>query len=216
MPGVGELIVIPALTTSGHCDILFWEGLPGGPLDVFESVTDPAEHLRLTLDLMRRFTPWEHERASAVELTDAKATLVGSFTPTVRVPVGELPAGGLVLGAADVVVANDPLTGQGSNNAAKCAARYLASITEQGDRPFDRRWMQAAFDRFWSEAGPSTRWTNTMLAPPAEHVQALLAAAESMPQVADLIANGFDDPADLAECFYDPRAAADYLATCAP
>ena len=46
VPGAGELFVIPALTTSGPCDILFWEGVPGGPFDVFQGVKDPAEHLR--------------------------------------------------------------------------------------------------------------------------------------------------------------------------
>nr|WSX76861.1 FAD-binding oxidoreductase [Streptomyces sp. NBC_00899] len=212
VPGVGELIVIPALTTSGACDILFWEGVPGGPVDVFGTVTDPAEHLRLTLDLMRRFTPWEYERASAVELTDGNATLVGGFTPTVREPVAELPGGGVVLGVADVVVANDPLTGQGSNNAARCAASYAASIVEHGEEPFDRWWMQEAFDRFWSQAGPSTRWTNAMLGEQPEHVLTLLAAAEKHPRIADRIANGFDEPADFAEWFYDAGAAADYLA----
>ena len=33
-----------------------------------------------------------------------------------------------MLGLADVVVLNDPITGQGSNNASKCAASYLATI----------------------------------------------------------------------------------------
>ncbi|SHK77982.1 styrene monooxygenase/indole monooxygenase family protein [Actinacidiphila paucisporea] len=217
VPGVGELIVIPALTTSGPCDILFWEGVPGGPVDAFGSVKDPADHLRLTLDLMRRFTPWEYERASAVELTDPHATLVGGFTPTVREPVAELPGGGLVLGVADVIVANDPLTGQGSNNAAKCAAAYLASIAERGELPFDRSWMEAAFARFWSQAGPSTRWTNAMLAAPQpDHVHALLTAAVTRPPVADRIANGFDTPADFDPWFYEPEAAADYLSATAP
>ncbi|MBM9439749.1 styrene monooxygenase/indole monooxygenase family protein [Actinacidiphila bryophytorum] len=215
VPGVGELIVIPALTTSGPCDILFWEGVPGGPADAFEAVAGPAEHLALTLDLMRRFTPWEYERASAVELTDANATLTGGFTPTVREPVAELPGGGLVLGVADVVVANDPLTGQGSNNAAKCAAAYLDSITERGELPFDRAWMHSAFDRFWTQAGPSTRWTNAMLGGPQDHVRRLLAAAQTQPRIADRIANGFDRPADFAEWFYDAGAAADYLAATA-
>lgn len=33
LPGLGELFVIPALTHTGPCDILFWEAIPGGPLD---------------------------------------------------------------------------------------------------------------------------------------------------------------------------------------
>lgn len=41
VPGVGELFVMPTYTTSGRADILFWEGIPGGPLDVFQGVKDP-------------------------------------------------------------------------------------------------------------------------------------------------------------------------------
>lgn len=211
VPGVGELMVLPALTTSGPCDILFWEGVPGGPLDVFQGVKLPAEQLRLTLELMRRFTPWEYERAAGVELTDGGGTLAGRFAPTVREAVGQLPSGGLVLGVADAVVANDPLTSQGANNAAKCAASYLADIVAHGDRPFDRAWMQGAFDRFWAVAGPATKWTNTMLAPPPEHLLGLIGAADRLPQVADRFAAGFDNPADFEGWFYDPESAAAYL-----
>ncbi|NDU72974.1 hypothetical protein GWI34_10060 [Actinomadura sp. DSM 109109] len=37
----------------------------------------------------------------------------------------------------DVLVANDPVTGQGSSNAARCAAIYCYQIIRHGDRPFD-------------------------------------------------------------------------------
>ncbi|MFJ3901112.1 styrene monooxygenase/indole monooxygenase family protein [Streptomyces sp. NPDC090025] len=211
VPGVGELFVMPTLTTSGRADILFWEGVPGGPLDVFQGVKDPADHLALTLGLMERFTPWEYARATKVELTDAGGTLAGRYAPTVRNPIGRLPGGGLVLGVADVVVANDPITGQGSNSAAKCAAAYLASIVEQGDRPFDESWMQATFDRYWATAQPVTKWSNAMLAPPPEHVLNLLGAAGQLPPVADRFANGFDDPADFENFFYEPEKTAAYL-----
>ncbi|MFI5616303.1 styrene monooxygenase/indole monooxygenase family protein [Streptomyces sp. NPDC051567] len=213
VPGVGELFIMPTLTLSGRADILFWEGLPGGPADVFTGVKDPAEHLELTLGLMKTFTPWEYARAEGAELTDAGATLAGRYAPVVRNPVGRLPGGGLVLGVADVVVANDPVTGQGSNSAAKCAASYLASIMERGDEPFDEAWMRAAFDRFWSATGkPVTRWTNTMLGAPPAHVRELLGAAGQLQPVADRFANGFDDPADFEGYFYDPKDAAEYLA----
>ncbi|NMO57498.1 FAD-binding oxidoreductase [Actinoplanes sp. TBRC 11911] len=212
IPGAGELFVMPCLTASGPCDILFWEGVPGGPLDVFGDVRDPAEHLERTLELMRAFTPWEHERAAnGVELTDKRAVLSGRMIPVVRHPVAELPSGRLVLGVADVVVANDPITGQGSNSAAKCAAVYLAAILEHGDKPFDRAFMEAAFDRYWQVAEPVTTWTNAMLAPPPEHVLQLIGAAGSAQPVADRFANAFDDPADLDEWFFDPDAAQAYL-----
>lgn len=63
-------------------------------------------------------------------------------------------------------MANDPITGQGSNSASKCAAAYLASIVEHGDKPFDEEWMQATFDRYWATAQHVTKWTNAMLGAP--------------------------------------------------
>ncbi|QDQ13654.1 styrene monooxygenase/indole monooxygenase family protein [Streptomyces spectabilis] len=212
VPGVGELFVMPTLTTSGRADILFWEGVPGGPLDVFQGVKDPDEHLSLTLGLLEKFLPWEYARATKAELTDAGGTLAGRYAPTVRKPVGRLPGGGLVLGVADVVVANDPITGQGSNSASKCAAAYLAAIVEHGDRPFDEAWMRATFERYWQTARHVTKWTNAMLAPPPEHVLTLLGAAGDLQPVADRFAGGFNDPADFEAYFYDPARAEAYLA----
>ncbi|GHJ53660.1 alanine-phosphoribitol ligase [Nonomuraea sp. TT08I-71] len=216
VPGLGELFVIPALTHSGPCEILFWEAVPGGPLDLWTERRDPAEHLKLTLDLARRYTPWIYERCADVELTDGRATLSGRYTPTVRRPVAELPSGGLVLGMADVVVANDPITGQGSNTAAKCAAAYLGSILEHGDRPFDRDWMTRTFERFWTATGEAvTGWTNAMLQPLPPHVQQLLGAAAGNPVVARRFANGFSDPNDFRDWFLTPDAAERYLASVA-
>ncbi|MBC7173428.1 MAG: FAD-binding oxidoreductase, partial [Polyangiaceae bacterium] len=216
VPGGGELFVIPCLTLSGPCHTLFWEAIPGGPLDVFGGITDPDEHFERTLELMKRFTPWEYERAKHAELTDANATLSGRFAPTVRRPIAVLPSGTLVLGVADVVVVNDPITGQGSNNAAKCAALYLDSIVSHGDRPFDRDFMQGAFERFWESVAPVTKWTNAMLAPPPEHVLGLIAAGARSPEVANRFANAFDDPSDFEEWFFDPERAAAYLSRVAP
>ncbi len=214
VPGVGELWVIPTLTTSGRADILFWEGVPGGPVDVFRDARGPAEHLARTLELLERFVPWEYGRATAVELTDAGATLAGRYACLLytREPVGRLPSGGLVLGVADAVVVNDPLTGQGSNSAAKCAASYLASIVERGEEPFDADWMRTAFERYWSSARHVTRWTNAMLAPQSPHVRALLDAAAELRPVADRFVNGFDDPSDFDDYFFDAARAEAYVA----
>ncbi|MFE4860155.1 styrene monooxygenase/indole monooxygenase family protein [Streptomyces sp. NPDC056670] len=212
VPGVGELFVMPTLTVSGRADILFWEGVPGGPLDVFNGVKDPDEHLALTLELMEKFLPWEYARATKVELTDAGGTLAGRYAPTVRNPVGRLPGGGLVLGVGDVVVANDPITGQGSNSASKCAASYLSSIVEHGEREFDEAWMRSAFDRYWDTAQHVTKWTNAMLGVPPEHVLNLIGAAGELQPAADRFANGFNDPADFENFFYEPEKTAAYLA----
>jgi 2-polyprenyl-6-methoxyphenol hydroxylase-like FAD-dependent oxidoreductase len=212
VPGLGELFVIPALTRTGPSDILFWEGVPGGPIDVFTPGMNPADQLTRTLELAARYVPWVHERAEKADLTDAHATLAGRLTPTVRKPVAHLPAGGIALGMADVVVLNDPITGQGSNTAAKCSAAYLSAILTRGDRPFDEAWMTTTFETFWtSTAQAVTNWTNAMLGPLPEHVQMLLGTAAGNPTVARRFANGFSDPTDYADWFMTPQAAQNYL-----
>jgi hypothetical protein len=213
IPGLGELIVIPALTLSGPCDILFWEALPGGPLDRWTQPLDPSAHLALTLALAREYTPWVADRCAAVELTDARATLAGRFTPVVRQPVAELPSGRPVLGMADTLVANDPITGQGSNAAAKCATTYLAAILAQGEEPFHRAWMERTFAAFWDRHGqPITEWTNAMLAPLPDHVQRILGTAAGSDPVARRFANGFSDPADYQRWLMAPDTTDAYLA----
>jgi 2-polyprenyl-6-methoxyphenol hydroxylase-like FAD-dependent oxidoreductase len=216
VPGIGELFVIPAVTGTGPCDILFWEAVPGGPLDRWAGAAgrpDPGAHLRMTLDLIAEYLPWVHERAGAVELTDARATLHGRYTPTIRRPVAHLPGGGTVLGLADVVIANDPITGQGSNTAAKAADHYLRAILARGGRPFDEAWMTGTFESFWTAHGAAvTAWTNAMLGPLPPHVQQLLGAAAAHEPVARRFANGFSDPNDFRTWLLDPDKAAAYLA----
>lgn len=216
VPGLGELFVMPCLTLSGPCEILFWETVPGGPLDLWQDRRDPNEHLKLTLDLARQYTPWIYERCANVELTDARGTLSGRYTPTVRRPVAELPSGGLALGMADVVIANDPITGQGSNTAAKCAAAYVEAILAHGDRPFDRTWMEQTFEWYWERTGRHvTAWTNAMLQPLPEHVQAILGTAAGNETVARRFGNGFSDPSDFENWFMSPDKAQAYLASVA-
>ncbi|WP_063052536.1 styrene monooxygenase/indole monooxygenase family protein [Nocardia arthritidis] len=211
IPGIGEYFVFPALTTTGPCEIMVMEGVPGGPMDCFNGVTDPQQHLELALGVVRTYLPWEAERCLDVELTDDLGVLAGRFPPTVRRPVGVLPSGATVLGMADVVVLNDPVTGQGSNNASKCASSYLASILEHGERPFDRAFMQDTFERYWDYARYVATWTNALLVPPPEHVLQLLGAAGNNPRIARRFANGFDDPRDFFHWFMDPDSAKSYL-----
>jgi 2-polyprenyl-6-methoxyphenol hydroxylase-like FAD-dependent oxidoreductase len=209
LPGLGELFVIPALTRSGPCDILFWEVVPGGPLDVHE---DSDDHLATTLRLIKENLPWFHERCGDVRLTDDKATIRGRFTPTVRKPVAHLPGGGLALGIGDIVISNDPITGQGSNTAAKAAQHYLRAIVANGAEPFGAEWMTATFESFWQAHGRAvTLWTNGMLRPLPPHAQRILGAASANQLVARRFAHGFEDPNDLLTWFADPQSADTYL-----
>jgi len=45
VPGVGEYFVFPALTTTGRCEIMVFEGVPGGPMDCWNDVKTPQQHL---------------------------------------------------------------------------------------------------------------------------------------------------------------------------
>jgi hypothetical protein len=211
IPTVGEYFVFPALTNSGACDIMVFEGIPGGPMDCWKDVTSPKQHLERSKWILGTFLPWEAERCRQVELTDANGILAGSFAPTVRKPVGRLPSGKLVLGLADAVVLNDPITGQGSNNASKAAKVYMHAIIAHGDRPFDEAFMQATFDRYWAYAQYVTGWTNALLQPPPPHVLKIMGSAQAYPALARRIANGFDNPLDLFPWFAVPEEADRYL-----
>ena len=211
IPGVGEYFVFPALTTTGPCEIAVLEGIPGGPMDCWGDVQSPEQHLERTKSILETFIPWEAERCREVALTDDNGILTGRFPPTVRKPVGELPSGALVLGLADVVVLNDPITGQGSNNASKCAASYLASILEHGQKPYDRAFMEDTFETYWDFARYVAEWTNAILAPPPPHVLQLFEAANTNPRIAHRFVNGFDDPRDYFHWFMDPDKARGYL-----
>ena len=212
-PPAGELFFMPGLTNTGPCDILLWEAVPGGPFDCWSDRPSPQDHLARTLDLMREYFPWEYERAADAEPTDARCTLYGGYAPVVRHPVGRLSASAHVLGMADVVVANDPVTGQGSNNAVRCAEIYCQEIVRRGDQPFDPEWMQRTFDAYWEYAQYPTRYTNMMLAPLPEHVQRVFAVAVENQAVARRFAHGYANPHDFDDWLMDPAKTDAYLAS---
>lgn len=211
IPGVGEYFVFPCLTTSGPCEIMVFEGIPGGPMDCWQGVTAPEQHLEKSLEIVRRYLPWEAERCQSLELTDDKGFLSGRFTPMVRKPVLELPSGRHVFGMADALVVNDPITGQGSNNAAKCSRVYLDAILAQGDQPFTSGWMHQTFERYWDYAQHVVSWTNSMLLPPAPHLLELLGAASQSRALASVITNGFDDPRRFAPWWFDAASCQDLI-----
>jgi len=211
IPTVGEYFVFPALTHSGPCNIMVFEGIPGGPMDCWKDVTSPSQHLERSKWILDKSLPWEAERCRNVELTDANGILTGALTPIVRKPIGRLPSGRAVLGLADAVCLNDPITGQGSNNASKAAKIYLDAIVAHGDQPFDEAFMQATFDCYWNYAQFVTGWTHLLLQPPPLHVLKIMRSAQTYPPLARRIANGFDNPLDLFPWFAVDEEADRYL-----
>ncbi|WP_369048163.1 styrene monooxygenase/indole monooxygenase family protein [Tenacibaculum sp. UWU-22] len=207
IPTVGEYFVFPALTTTGYCEIMVFEGVPGGPMDCWGDVKTPEEHLAKSKWIVETFAPWEAHRIKDIQLTDDNGILAGRFPPTVRKPVATLPSGRKVLGIADVVVVNDPITGQGSNNASKCSKIYLDSIIANKDKEYDETWMQKTFDEYWKYAELVTLWTNTLLGPPPPYVLNVLGAAGQIPSLADTIADNFSDPTKFFPWWLDEEKA---------
>ncbi len=207
VPGVGEYFVFPALTVTGTCEIMVFEGVPGGPMDSWQNVSTPEQHLRRSQEILEKFMPWEAERCRKLKLTDDNGILAGRFPPTVRKPLAKLPSGKFALGMGDVVATNDPITGQGSNTASKAASIYLKQIVERGDRPFDEAWAQRTFDIFWDYAQWVVRWTNSLLPPPPPQVLQLMGAASQIPALASKIANGFNNPPDYRPWWFDAKEA---------
>ncbi|HJV27909.1 MAG TPA: styrene monooxygenase/indole monooxygenase family protein [Aromatoleum sp.] len=218
IPGVGEYFVFPALTTQGSsdtqaCDIMVFEGVPGGPMDCWGDVKTPEQHLEKSLEILRTFVPWEYERSRDCQLTDANGLIAGRITPTVRNAVLTLPSGRKVMGLGDAILVNDPITGQGSNNATKSAKHYFDAILARGRGGFDEAWMNRTFDTLYDGyAEKVVRWTNSLLFPPPAYIVKLLAAAQQSPSLAYRIANGFNDPRDFAEYWFDEARAEELIA----
>jgi hypothetical protein len=213
--GAGELVLQPGLTLSGPCMILLWEAVPGGPLDVFGDDPDPKELLGRSRELIRRHVPWEYDAVAAAEPTDAGASLVGAITPTVRHPVARPggAAGPAVLGMADTLILNDPITAQGANNATRCAARYAAAVHERGELPFDEPWMRALFASSWEEARHTVDFSTAMLGPLPDHIGLVFAQAAVHPEVAARLAQTYADPSDFPRWLGSPEATMRYLAS---
>ncbi|WP_321926277.1 styrene monooxygenase/indole monooxygenase family protein [Burkholderia sp. BCC1998] len=197
LPGAGGLMRFPALTLDGACEILFFEAFPDGPLDVVAPGLGAHEQWAAMHGALARLLPAEAERLATARPTDALANLAGKITPAVRHAVGVLPSGRMVLGLGDAVVLNDPLVGQGANNAAKVAATCLAAIRERGHLPFDSAWMQEVAGAMWRCVRPGTLWTQLSLLPPKPPVLELLHRACTDLALADRFAQGFDQPETL-------------------
>jgi flavin reductase (DIM6/NTAB) family NADH-FMN oxidoreductase RutF/AraC-like DNA-binding protein len=212
IPGVGEYFVFPALTTTGPCEIMVFEGVIGGPMDCWSDTDAPERHLEKCKELLARFVPWEAGRCRDAVLTDGNGVLTGRLVPHVRQPVATQPSGAQVLGMGDALVLNDPVTGQGANNAARCAEVYLESILSCRESRFDARWMRQTFERYWrGYAQWVVQWTNSFLTRPAPHMMRLLRSAAELPALADTIANGFDDPRTFYPWWFDAGEAERFL-----
>ncbi|MFC0543866.1 styrene monooxygenase/indole monooxygenase family protein [Kutzneria chonburiensis] len=211
MGPVGEISLIPGLTSAGPVMGVGMFAVPGGPMDVWADIHDTDQHFELARTLIRKHFPWRAEIIEHAEPAGPLMSLRGRLTPIVRHAVGTLPSGAPVLALGDTAVTNDPLGGQGGNMAAHAARSYRDAIVAQGDRAFDEQFMRSAFARYWAVAEFATRFSNDLLAPPAEHVGLILKTAEAVPEVGRRFAGVFENPTDYTEWLTDKDAALKYL-----
>jgi len=215
IPGIGEYFIMPGLTLNGPCEMMQFEGIPSGDFDCWNDISSPGEQLETALQLLNKYVPWEAERCSNVQLTDTKAILKGQYTPVIRYPTVTLPCGKAILGIGDTVILNDPIAGQGSNNAAKAAGHYLKKIVEHDENEFTEEWMKEVFEEYWNQDGRwATEWSNLLLQPPEPHVIELLISASKNPEIANKLANGFDQPSTLFPWITDAEQTSHFIRSC--
>ncbi len=212
IPGVGEYFTMSGLTLNGYCEMLLFEGIPGGDFDCWQDINTAAEQLARSRILLEKYAPIDAERYRLATLADSKAVLRGSYTPVVRHPIGYLPHSGKpVLGLGDAVVLNDPIAGQGANNASKAARIYLDSIIKCDQAQFDENWMQMVFNNYWVYAKAATQLSNMLLQPMPSQILDLFSSAVNNPVIANRLANGFHDPTTLFPWIFDVTSTSDVI-----
>ncbi|MCB0209050.1 MAG: hypothetical protein KDJ52_06965 [Anaerolineae bacterium] len=213
IPGVGEIFFLPIYTNlRQQAHTLQVEAVPGGPLDPVRLPTNGPDCLATVRELMAVVSPWHYGKIKNAELSDGTSWLAGSLTPTVRKGVARLPSGTPVLGIGDVTNLNDPVGGQGANNATKFAHFLIKRIAERVEQPFDAVWMHDVFEEFWRYSRYVNAFNNGLLVPPLPHQQHILLAASQNKSIAADFIQGFDNPPSLFPWFIDPAAAERYLA----
>lgn len=212
--GVGEFFSLPFYThTKGECRSFLFEAIPGGPMDRFQDAKDGVELLEIARQVIADFAPDDLHHLDNAQLTDADAWLKGSFVPTIRKPVGQLPSGAHVMAIGDTAALNDPIAGQGSNNAIRMVRHLVSSIVSNGGAPFDSAWMTETFESFWENSAQyTTGFTNALLNPPGPAVMEVLGAASVHPPVADAFMRCFDNPRNYWPWIADLEEAKRFIA----
>jgi 2-polyprenyl-6-methoxyphenol hydroxylase-like FAD-dependent oxidoreductase len=215
---VGEIINIPMLTQEGMVEVLLFECVPGGDLEVVAQTPyadDPAAHDRLVLEKIRQYAPRVAERVDerAFALLDPTSILQGAVVPTVRDSFTRLDGGTYAIAVGDAHVQIDPVCGLGANAASLSAFALGETILEGG--PFDEAFCRRVDERRLPGVLAHFDFTNFMLHPGAQLFEVVGAMSQLRP-LADDFTESFTDPArHLANLASDETAAA-YVASFAP
>ncbi len=212
--GAGEYFSMPFYShTHGACRSFLFECVEGGAMDIFDEVTSGEEMVAAMKKAVSIVTPDQSFRmVDNMELSDPNAWLKGAFRPEVRDPVAILDDGSQIWGIGDTVMVNDPIAGQGANNATRMVEHYLAAILAHGDAAYTVEWMTDVFNSFWEKSGRyTTEFTNMLLNPPSESLFEVLGAASKNKIIADDFMGNFNNPKGFWPAVDGEEGAKEYL-----
>lgn len=192
VPGHGEIFALPIYSFEPGLTGIGMEAVPGGALEPMARMRyedDPRAFELALLAILRRYAPAVAARIdpAAFRLSRPLDLMQGGLTPAVRKGYVRLGSGRFALALGDTHILNDPILGQGANNASFAAWRLGEAICEGG--AFDEGFCQAIEEQIWAYVGPVTAWNNAMLQPPPQHILEFLVAATMHQPVADTFAN---------------------------
>ncbi|MEV8443969.1 styrene monooxygenase/indole monooxygenase family protein [Actinosynnema sp. NPDC051121] len=212
LPGTLEMFWVPFHDKDvGESRSLVVEATPGGRADRFGDVTSADEGLEVLKAVVDELFPHESAFLRPARPTSPVTWIKGQVVPVVRRPVAVLPSGRHVLGLGDAVVLNDPLAGQGANNATRMA-RFFAEELAGHDGPFTAPWLAERFDEWWEHGRYTNDFSNGLLAPLTEEQRTVMLAASRREDIGEQLWEGFNDPSSLFPWFFDAAATRDFLA----
>lgn len=211
LPGTIEVFWIPFHDKDvGESRSIVVEVAPGGKADRFDDVTSADEGLDVLKGIVDELLPHESAFLRPARPTSPVTWIKGGIVPVVRKPVAVLPSGRHVLGLGDAVVLNDPLAGQGANNATRMARFFADELVRHGG-PFTASWLTERFDEWWERGRYTSDFSNGLLAPLTDAQKEVMLAASRREDIAEQLWEGFNDPSSLFPWFFDPAATQDFL-----
>jgi len=212
---LGEIINIPMWSRDGVVEVLLFECVPGGVLEVVARTPyadDPKAHDGLVLDTIRTYAPRIAERVDEANfgLVDPSSILQGAIVPTVRESFVRLGDGTYAIAAGDAHVVMDPVVGLGANAASLSAFALGEAIAEGG--PFDEAFCRRVDEQRLPGVLAHFDFTSFMLAPQPQLIDVIGAMSQNA-ALSDDFTDNFTDPAKQVEHFASPESTAAYIAS---
>ena len=212
---LGEIINIPMWSRDGVVEVLLFECVPGGVLEVVARTPyadDPKAHDGLVLDTIRTYAPRIAERVDEANfgLVDPSSILQGAIVPTVRESFVRLGDGTHAIAAGDAHVVMDPVVGLGANAASLSAFALGEAIAEGG--PFDEAFCRRVDEQRLPGVLAHFDFTSFMLAPQPQLIDVIGAMSQNA-ALSDDFTDNFTDPAKQVEHLASPESTAAYIAS---